>query len=125
MGGNGRERGSVTAETAVALPGLVLVLAMALWAVSAAGAQIRCADAARLGARAAARGEPVAWVRAAAGRAAPSGARVTVGRDATVTRVDVAAPVPPPLAGDLRALVVSGRAVAETEPGAGSGGAVP
>lgn len=122
MSGNGRERGAVTAETATALPGLALLLAMAVWAVSAAGAQIRCTDAARLGARAAARGEPVAWVRAVAGRAAPAGARVTVGRDATVTRVDVAAPVPPPLTGDLRVLVVSARAVAETEPGTAPGG---
>lgn len=119
MRGNGRERGSVTAETAAALPGLALLLAMALWAVSAAGAQVRCTDAARLGARAAARGEPVAWVRAVTGRAAPEGARVRVGRDATMTRVDVAAPVPPPLAGDLRVVVVSARAVAETEPGGG------
>jgi len=118
MNGNGRERGSVTAETATALPALALLLAMALWAVSAAGAQVRCTDAARLGARAAARGEPLAWVRAVTGRAAPAGARVTVGRDASVTRVAVAAPVPPPLAGGLRVLVVSANAVAETEPGA-------
>lgn len=103
----------------MALPALTLLLAMAVWAVSAAGAQIRCTDAARLGARAAARGEPVPWVQAVAARAAPHQAEVTVGRDATSTRVSVAAPVPPPLAGDLRALVVSAHAVAATEPGAG------
>ena len=115
----GRDSGTTTAETAVALPALALLLAMAVWAVSAAGAQIRCTDAARLGARAAARGEPIPWVRAVATRAAPDRAEVTVGRDATSTRVSVAAPVPPPLAGDLRALVVSAQAVARTEPSAG------
>lgn len=119
MAGKGRDGGTTTAETAVALPALTLLLAMAVWAVSAAGAQIRCTDAARLGARAAARGEPIPWVQALAARAAPDKAKVTVGRDATSTRVSVAAPVPPPLAGDLRTLVVSAHAVARTEPGAG------
>ncbi|GAB3882575.1 hypothetical protein GCM10027612_13340 [Microbispora bryophytorum subsp. camponoti] len=42
-----RERGSVTAETAVALPALVVVLIASLWAVTVVGAQLRCVDAAR------------------------------------------------------------------------------
>jgi Flp pilus assembly protein TadG len=53
------ERGMVTAETAVVLPVLLLVLAGAVAAVTVVGAQMRCVDAAREAARAAARGEPV------------------------------------------------------------------
>src|SRR5206468_10387938 len=51
------ERGMVTAETAVVLPVLLLVLAGAVAAVTVVGVQLRCVDAAREGARAAARGE--------------------------------------------------------------------
>jgi len=48
----------VTAELAVCLPTLVLVLAIALSAVTVAGARVRVQDAAREAARAAARGDP-------------------------------------------------------------------
>ncbi|MGW0553809.1 TadE family type IV pilus minor pilin, partial [Streptomyces sp. NPDC002926] len=52
MCGQVRDRGSVTAEAAVAVPALV-VFAMALvWALMAASEQIQCVDAARAGARA-------------------------------------------------------------------------
>jgi Flp pilus assembly protein TadG len=65
------DAGSVTAETAVVLPALVLVLAIGIWVVGLVGAQLRCVDAAGAGARAAARGEApaevVARVRAAVG----------------------------------------------------------
>src|SRR5688500_20233283 len=57
-----RDAGMVTAETAVVLPVLLLVLAGAVAAVTVVGAQLRCVDAAREGARAAARGESVAEV---------------------------------------------------------------
>lgn len=77
-GARGAEAGSVTAETAVLLPGLVVVLVLLLWAVQAVVGQLRCIDAARLGARAAARGDQPASVVALARRAAPSGAVVTV-----------------------------------------------
>lgn len=110
------ECGAVTAETAVALPSLVFVLAIGLWAVTASGAQVACVDAARLGARSAARGDPPARVRSVAARAAPARARVTVDRDATTSSVRVMAEVPPPLTGDLPGLTVSARATAATEP---------
>ncbi|MFJ6353844.1 TadE family type IV pilus minor pilin [Streptomyces sp. NPDC092046] len=90
------ERGSVTAETAVALPALVLFTAALLWALGAAGAQIRCVDAARAGARAVARSEPVAAAEAAARAAAPDGARVTVERSGELWRVTVEAEAPGP-----------------------------
>ena len=68
----------VTAELAVAIPSVVLVLALCLVAVNAAAEQIRCVDAARIASRAAARGDDLARVRSLAEQAAPSGARVEV-----------------------------------------------
>ncbi|MEU9009600.1 TadE family type IV pilus minor pilin [Streptomyces sp. NPDC048479] len=96
MRGQVRDRGSVTAEAAVAVPALV-VFAMALvWALMAASAQIQCVDAARAGARAAARSEPRAAALAAARSAAPGGARVTLGRSGALWRVRVEAKAPGP-----------------------------
>lgn len=89
-----RDAGMVTAETALALPAVVLVLALALTGVRVAIDEIRCVDAARAGARAAARGDPAEEVEALARRAAPTGASITTsvaGGDVTVT---VVAPSP-------------------------------
>ena len=72
------ERGSVTAETAVVLPALAVLLVLCLWSVSVVGQQLRCIDAARVAARALARGESEAAARAAARDAAPTGATVSV-----------------------------------------------
>lgn len=85
------ERGMVTAELAVAIPAVVLVLALCLVAVGAAVDQIRCVDAARLAVRAAARGDTVAHVRALAAEAAPAGATVEVSARAGTVRVSVQA----------------------------------
>ncbi len=78
--GHRAEQGTATAELAVALPSLVLVLAVALGAVHLGLDQVRCVDAARLGARALARGEPEGAVLREVGAAAPPGARVSVTR---------------------------------------------
>jgi Flp pilus assembly protein TadG len=83
----------VTAETAVVLPVLLLVLAGAVAAVTIVGAQLRCVDAAREGARAAARGEEVAEVTALVGRAAPDGASTHVDVGSEHVRVTVVADV--------------------------------
>jgi hypothetical protein len=107
----------VTAEIAVALPALVLVIAVALWGVSAAAAQVACIDAARAGARAAARGEPMPAVQAAVIQAAPPGARVAARRNGDLTRVEVTAQVRAPVLSGLPPIVVRERAVAATEPG--------
>jgi len=57
------QRGSVTAEFAVALPSVVLVLACCLAGMAVAGQQLRLQDAAALAARTLARGgEPDALV---------------------------------------------------------------
>lgn len=112
-----RERGSVTAETAVALPALVMVLAAALWAVTVVGAQLRCVDAARAGARAAARGEAPEAVRSAVLRAAPAGSRVAVELGPAVTRVDVSVPVRPPWTSGFASVEVTASATSATESG--------
>ena len=63
-----RERGSVTAEFAIALPAVVLVLACCLSGLQVAGQQLRLQDAAASAARAAARGgDPGAAARLAPG----------------------------------------------------------
>ena len=64
---------AATAELAVALPALVLVLAVALAGLDLGVAQVRCVDAARVGARLLARGEPPAQPLAEVRAAAPRG----------------------------------------------------
>jgi hypothetical protein len=54
------DRGSVTAEFAIALPALMVVLACCLAGMQVAGAQLRLQDAAAAAARSLARGEPPA-----------------------------------------------------------------
>jgi Flp pilus assembly protein TadG len=113
----------VTAETAVALPALVLLIAMLVWGVTAAAGQLHCVDAARVGARAAARGD--ANAAALAQSAAPSGAVVRLTTDGDSVQVTVEAPYPGP--GRLAALVsvrLGATAVAareDTLTGAGGG----
>ena len=110
--------GFVTAETAVVLPVLLVVLCVALSVLGAVTTQLRCLDAAREGARAAARGESTPTVRGTAATVAPAGAAVEVllGTD-LVTVVVRARAVPLP--GALRLLLpvtVTGRATAAVEP---------
>ncbi|UOY00038.1 TadE family type IV pilus minor pilin [Blastococcus sp. PRF04-17] len=112
-----REHGMVTAETAVVLPVLLLVLAGAVAAVVLVAAHLACVDAAREGARAAARGEDVAVVRGIVGRAAPGGADCGVTSDGDEVRVTVTARVAPLGPVPLR-VTVSATAVALLEPGA-------
>ncbi len=90
----GPDAGFVTAETAVALPALVLFAAMLVWGVLAAAAQIHCVDAARVGARAAARGDTNATALAQA--AAPPGAAVRLTTEGDSVQVTVEAPWPGP-----------------------------
>ncbi len=120
------DQGSATAETAVVLPSLVLVLALAVWAVTVAVAQLRCVDAASTGARALARDEPAALVLAAARSAGPPGARVMLGRgvDTVTVTVDAEVAWPGSALSGLPTLAVSGRATAAREdvlPGGGVG----
>jgi len=108
----------VTAETAVVLPVLLLVLAGAVAAVTVVGGQLRCVDAAREGARAAARGETTAVVEALVSRTAPDGATASVSLGEQDVRVTVSARIAALGAVPLR-LTVSAEAVAAREPGTG------
>jgi Flp pilus assembly protein TadG len=107
----------VTAETAVVLPVLLVVLAAAVAAVVVVGSQLRCVDAAREGARSAARGDMLAVVTELAGRAAPDGARTTMTGTGDTVTVTVTATVQPlgPLPFRLQ---VHASASAIVEPGA-------
>lgn len=89
-----RDRGFVTAESALVLPVLVLFVTALVWGLMVMAAQIRCVDAARTGARAAARQDPPDAVVEVTREAAPIGARVTVARDAEQVRVTVVARAP-------------------------------
>lgn len=96
--GERADAGFVTAETAVVLPVLVAFTAVLVWTLIAVAAQIQCVDAARAGARAAARQDPADAVVAVAREAAPHGARITVAREGDQVRVTVVAR-PPGLGG--------------------------
>jgi hypothetical protein len=115
------ERASATAETAVVLPALVLVLGICLWLIGWASTALRCAEAARAGARAAARGEPADGVAAAARRTAgrPVATTTSAAGDLLTVRVSWRL-APPPLLGRLvPAVTVREAATARAEPRAG------
>lgn len=107
----------VTAELAACLPVLVLVLGVALTAVSVVAARVRLQDAAREAARAAARGDQVAARRLAADAAPGAHVEVTAGGSDVVAVVSAHVH---PLGGWLPSIAVSERAVAAVEPRAAS-----
>jgi hypothetical protein len=87
------DRGLATAELAVALPAVVLVLALCLTAMALGVDHVRVQDAARAAARAASRGETPELVREVAAARAPDGATVTLrtgGQGVSVTVVAAA-----------------------------------
>ena len=110
-----RDDGVATAEVAVALPVLVMLVAAAMTAVSVLTAQLRCVDAAREAARAAARGESAAVVRSLAERSGPDGADVQVASGGREIQVTVSA-VADPIGGLLPSFRVHADAVALREP---------
>jgi Flp pilus assembly protein TadG len=104
----------VTAELAVALPVLILVLAAGLAAVTVVGQHVRAEDAAREAARAAARGDMAAAQRLV--RQVAPGASVSMSRSGDQTTARVSMVVHP--LGAWPALTVDATAVAATEPDA-------
>jgi Flp pilus assembly protein TadG len=114
-----RDRGSATAELAMGLPALLVLLFAGLTAVGAVTTKLQCVDAAREAALAAARGEPGTE---AGQRAAPAGADVSVIVEGDTVTATVHAPVPL-VGGRLPGLRVDASAVAAAEPG--SPGPVP
>ncbi len=101
-----RDAGSATAELAVCLPALVLLLATGLMALTAMRTQIECVDVAREAARAAARGDPVV--------PGMPGASVTVTADGDVVRATVVMRWSP--GGGLPGFDITATSVAAMEP---------
>jgi hypothetical protein len=106
--------GYATAEAAVALPALLVVLSLAVGAVVTVGAQLRCVDAARAAAREVARGDSESTARRDAERIAPRGATVTVRHTAEDVDVTVTAVVR--ATRWLPGITVRAHAVTEVEP---------
>lgn len=90
------DRGMVTAELAATIPTLIFVLLIAINAVLIGINQVRCVDAARVAARAAARGDTPAAVQEVGARAGPPGSTVSVAGGGEAVTVTVSAPVPGP-----------------------------
>jgi Flp pilus assembly protein TadG len=86
----------VTAETAVVLPVLVLVVAVLLGLARVISGELAVEDAAGVGARAAARGESAGEVVRLASKVAPPGAVVSVKRGGGLVTVRVTAVLAPP-----------------------------
>ncbi len=107
--GGGPECGSVTAELAVALPVLVLLLGALLGTATVGVAQLRLEEAARAGAREIARGEAGASVEATVRRLAGPGAGLEVAGDGDWTSVTVTTRVQGPFL-DLLAVRLSATA---------------
>ena len=106
--------GSATAETAVALPALVVFAAALIWGIGVATTQARCDSAARSAALAIARGETEQAVAARVrrlGGASASFVAVRNGREVRVTLTARATAL-----GLLPARTLTARAVAELEP---------
>ncbi|MFF7970826.1 TadE family type IV pilus minor pilin [Streptomyces sp. NPDC007905] len=116
----GADRGFVTVESAMVLSVLVAFTMALVWGLLVVAAQIQCVDAARTGARAAARQDPADAVVEVTRQAAPREARVTVGREGGQVRVTVVAR-PPVLTG--LPFEVRGVAVAAAEEAVGTGSA--
>jgi hypothetical protein len=87
-----QDSGYATVEAALAIPSLVLFTVALAGVLAGLATQIRCVDAARLGARAAARGESAAEVETAVTRAMP-GASVHITTEDGLIHVTVTASV--------------------------------
>jgi Flp pilus assembly protein TadG len=109
-----KDRGAVSVELALAMPVLLAAMWVALWAVGAAGEQLACTDAARAGARAAARGESAEAVQVLVRSVAPPGASISTTSAAGSVTVRVVARTRSNLLG-WRGPLVHGLAVARTE----------
>ncbi len=112
-----RERGAVTAETAMVLPLLVAATLGLVWLLALAATQVRVTDAAREVARAAAREESTGSAKALGARVAPAGARIAVHGGGSTVQVRVEADVSGPggLFRFLPAVTVDAEAVAARE----------
>jgi hypothetical protein len=115
-----RDDGSLTAEFAVGLPAAVLTVLLVMSAAAVAQAQLQCVDAARAGARQAARSEADGRAVAVARSAAPPNARIGLTRSGGTVTVEVRAQLRVPFPGGT-AVRVGSRSVADLEHEAGDG----
>jgi len=107
----------------VVIPVLVTLTGLLIWGLMAGAAQVRCVDAARAGARAAARSEAPGAVARVTRQAAPAGARVSVSRDGEMVRVRVTVPMPRfPVGLTAEAVALDEDAVEQVVTGPGGGG---
>ncbi len=121
-GARGGERGTVTAEFAVVLPALVLVLILVVGAGVIGIAQVRVYEAARAGAREAARGEPVHDIEKAAKRKAGPNSTVTVSQGRAFAKVHVKTTLPKALHPIMKDVEASAEARTEGESHGSIGG---
>jgi hypothetical protein len=84
----------VTAELAIAIPALVVLLALVLGVARWGVDRLRCEEAAYVGVRALARGVPEASVRAAVAQRAPAGSVIGIRIAGELVRISVQAPTP-------------------------------
>ena len=115
------ERGSSTAEFAVMLPALVFILALVLGAAATGIVQLKLEEGARLGARAAARGETAETVTRIVQEIDPA-ATVTLAQDDDMTVVTVSRQAPG-VVGKVSGWTLTADAQALTEYSATTGGA--
>lgn len=123
------EEGVITAEFAVALPAVTVVLALCLGAASTGVAQLKVEESARTAARAAARGDSEAQIRSAVSRidpaqsvqisVSPDDAAVTEAGHAREVHVRVSRPAPGVI-GSATGWVLRADAHARVEGNAGS-----
>ncbi len=125
--GRTRERGSVTAELAVGLAPVAVLLLLAAWLAAAGAVQVRVQVAAGSAARALARGEEpavvVARTSAAAGDGADVARRLEQAGGTTLVRVRVTVPLHVPVLGAVAR--VGAEAVSPVEADAGSAEGAP
>ena len=123
------EEGVITAEFAVALPAVTVVLALCMGAASTGVAQLKVEESARTAARAAARGDSEAQIRSAVSRIDPAqSVQISVSPDSAVdagegrarqVHVRVSRPAPGVI-GSATGWVLRADAHARVEGGAGS-----
>lgn len=111
-----RERGAVTAEVALVLPVLLVVVLFGLWAAGAVITNLRCIDAARDTARAVARGEPPDTAQQFGHRSAPRDAIIQITQDGNDIHVTVTATHAWPLLDHLPSLPAKATATIQSEP---------
>jgi len=111
------DRGAVTAELAITLPVLFSLLLLGIWSIGLVTLNIRCIDAARDVARAAARGEPQDQAIALGHRTIPT-ATITITRQGPDVHVAVEA-IPthtPPLISLLTPAHLTATTTVQAEP---------